>query len=281
MMTILETITLRTSCRSYGDKPIEPDKLTELKDFLASNKEAPFGSVVRFRLLHLDHQEIGNLKNLGTYGVIRGARQFIIGAVQNHPMAMEDYGYCMEMNILKATSLGLGTCLLGGTFNRSGFAQRVNREENELLPVISPVGYAGDKKTIIDRTFRWMAGSDKRKPWDELFYDGNREKPLKRESAGTYEMPLECVRIAPSASNKQPWRIIKGSGQEAFHFYLKRTRGYENIIKDIKLQNVDMGIALCHFDMSAKELGLKGDWNVNNPHIKSDGMEYIVSWINS
>jgi nitroreductase len=281
MMPILETIKLRTSCRTYCAKPIEPDKLTELKDFLASNKEAPFGSVVRFRLLNLDHQEIGNLKNLGTYGVIRGASQFIIGAVQNHPMAMEDYGYCMEMNILKATALGLGTCLLGGTFNRSGFAQRISLKEDELLPVISPVGYAGDKKTIIDRTFRWMAGSDKRKPWDELFYDGNRENPLKRESAGAYEMPLECVRIAPSASNKQPWRIIKGSGQEAFHFYLKRTRGYENIIKDIKLQNVDMGIALCHFDMSAKELGLKGDWNVNNPHIKSDGMEYIVSWINS
>jgi hypothetical protein len=162
---------------------------------MASNTEKPFGGNVRFQLLNLDDREIGNLKNLGTYGVIKGARQFIIGAVKKHPMAMEDYGYCMEMNILKATALGLGTCLLGGTFNRSGFAQRINLKEDELLPVISPVGYAGDKKTIIDRTFRWMAGSDKRKPLDELFYDGNMEEPLKRESAGTYEVPLECVRI--------------------------------------------------------------------------------------
>jgi hypothetical protein len=38
-----------------------------------------------------------------------------------------------------------------------------------------------------------------------------------------------------------------------------------------------MGIAMCHFDLSAKELGLNGDWNVNDPQIKSDGMEYVVS----
>ena len=46
----------------------------------------------------------------------------------------------------------------------------------------------------------------------------------------------------------------------------------------IKLQNVDMGIAMCHFDLSARELGFTGEWNVNDPQIKSDGMEYVVSW---
>jgi hypothetical protein len=33
--------------------------------------------------------------------------------------------------------------------------------------------------------------------------------------------------------------------------------------------------------LSAKELGLKGDWSVNDPQIKKDAMEYIVSWIAS
>ena len=51
----------------------------------------------------------------------------------------------------------------------------------------------------------------------------------------------------------------------------------QNIVKDIKLQNIDMGIAMCHFELTARELGFIGDWNVNDPQIKSDGMEYIVS----
>jgi len=59
------------------------------------------------------------------------------------------------------------------------------------------------------------------------------------------------VRIAPSASNKQPWRIVKIEG--AWHFFLERTKGYGDgiIFKLLKLadiQRLDMGIAMCHFE---------------------------------
>ena len=277
-MTIIDTIQTRKSCRTYSDGAIEPEKLAELKHFLASNRQTPFGSKVRFLLLDFNELEIGELKNLTTYGVIKGARQFIAGAVEKQPRAMEDFGYCMEKNILKATSIGLGTCWLGGTFKRSGFAGKMKISEGELLPGISPVGYSRDKRSVVDRMFRFVAASDQRKPWHELFHLHDMDTLLDQEKSGGFETPLECVRMAPSASNKQPWRVIQGRDQNTFHFYLKRTPGYENIIKDIRLQNVDMGIAMCHFDLSAKELGLNGGWNVNDPRIKSDGMEYIVSW---
>jgi nitroreductase len=276
-MTIVETVKIRKSCRTYSDRAIEPDKLAELRQFLASNTKTLFGSKVRFLLIDFDELETGELKNLTTYGVVKGARQFIVGALERQPMALEDYGYCMEMNILKATSLGLATCWTGGTFKRSGFAGKINLGANELLPAVSPVGYAGDKRSVVDKMFRFVASSDKRKAWNELFFLQNIETVLDKENSGIFDTPLEYVRMAPSASNKQPWRIIKGRG-DAFHFYLKRTPGYDSLIKDIKLQNVDMGIAMSHFDLAARELGLKGDWKVNDPQIKSDGMEYIASW---
>jgi hypothetical protein len=278
-MTIIETIKTRKSCRTYSNTPIEPEKLDELRQFLASNKETPFVSKVRFHLIDFNEMGISELKKLTTYGVIKGARQFIVGTVEKQPRAMEDYGYCMEKNILKTTSMGLGTCLLGGTFKRGGFSGNINLGESELLPVISPVGYSSDKRSVVDRMFRFVAASDKRKPWHELFYLHDIETPLDKEKSGNFDTPLECVRIAPSASNKQPWRIIREKDQNTFHFYLKRTPGYENIIKDIKLQNVDMGIAMCHFELSANEIGLNGDWNVTDPQINSDGMEYIISWM--
>jgi nitroreductase len=281
LMTIIESIKTRKSCRTYSDRAIEPEKLAELIKFVSSNTQTPFGNKVRFRLIDFNTMEIGELKNLTTYGVIKGARQFIVGTAEKQPMAMEDYGYCMELNILKATSMGLGTCWLGGTFKRSGFAEKISIREGELLPVISPVGYSRDKRSVVDKMFRFVASSDKRKPWNELFYLHGTDNVLAGQSHSRFNTPLECVRLAPSASNKQPWRIIHGSGQDAIHFYLKRTPGYENMVKDIKLQNVDMGIAMCHFELSAKEIGLKGDWIVNNPQIISAGMEYIASWIAS
>ncbi len=88
-------------------------------------------------------------------------------------------------------------------------------------------------------------------------------------------MPLECVRIGPSASNKQPWRIVRNG--DAFHFYLSRTPRYE-MIKNIKLQNIDMGIAMCHFELSARELGLDGGWKVRDPGIPAGDREYIATW---
>jgi len=100
-MTIIEAIKIRSSCRTYSNKPILPHQFVALYNFLEANKEAPFGSKVRFQLIDLNELEIGELKNLGTYGVIKGARHFMVGAVVKAPGAMEDYGYCMEKNILE------------------------------------------------------------------------------------------------------------------------------------------------------------------------------------
>lgn len=276
-MSIIDTINQRTSCRTYSDKPIERDKTEALKTFLKDTTASPFGSEIRFELLDFNKMEMSEIGTLGTYGVIKGASYFMAGAVHHGRKSMEDFGYGMENNILKATSLGLGTCWLGGTFNRSGFAVKMNLAGAELLPAVSPVGYPGDRRSLIDRVFRFSAGSNRRRSWDELFFHGDINNPLSKESAGPYETPLACVRIGPSASNLQPWRIIKNN--DCFHFYLRRTPGYKAILGDIKLQNIDMGIAMCHFELSSAELGLQGHWRIEDPRIQTGGMEYIASWI--
>jgi hypothetical protein len=274
---MIDAMKRRISCRTYSGRPVEPERMEKLQGFLQSNRETIFGTPVRFQLIDLDELQGGKTGALGTYGVIKGARRFMAGAVDNRPRAMEDYGYCMEKNILQATALGLGTCWLGGTFNRSGFAETMGLKDEELLPAVSPVGHSGDKRSMVERFFRFSAGSDKRKPWQELFFDGDLHTPLQKASAGPYETPLECVRIGPSASNKQPWRITRNA--EAFHFYLQRTPGYNAVFGDIKMQNIDMGIAICHFELSAREIGLKGRWQAEAPELREGDWEYIVSWI--
>lgn len=276
-MSIVETIKSRVSCRSYGNRPVEADKIAKLAAGLKLNTDGPFGAHVRFELLNFDMMDIGEFKGLGTYGVIRGARQFIVGAVKDQPGAMEDYGYAMERNILLATAMGLGTCWLGGTFNRTGFAKKINAVADELLPAVTPVGYPGDSRSFIDRVFRFSAGSDNRKPFEELFFEGNIDTALTEESAGRYAASLECVRIGPSASNKQPWRIIKDG--DRFHFYVKRTPGYDIYFGPIKLQSIDMGIAMCHFELPSREAGLNGRWMARDPQVKSGNMEYVASWV--
>ncbi len=279
MESIVELIRKRISCRTYKDKVVEKEKVEQLSDFFSRNTTGPFGNTLRFKILDLTELERKELKTLGTYGVIKGVRLFIVGSVTGGYRAMEDYGYCMEKNILFATDLGLGTCWLGGTFNRSGFAGRMNMADNELLPAVSPIGYAKDKRSRTDNLFRFIAASNKRKPWSELFFDGSFKIPLVEEREGKYAIPLESVRLGPSASNRQPWRICREQDKDMFDFYLERTKGYNKLFGNIQLQNIDMGIAMCHFELSAREIGLEGKWKEDKPDIQNDHMEYIVSWV--
>ena len=278
MSSMIESIRMRTSSRSYDKRPLEPEKRKQIEDYLFSNKKGPFGSTVRFQMFGFAEEERGKTENLGTYGVIKGTPLFIVGAVINTDKAMEDYGYCMEKNILVATSLGLGTCWLGGMFKRSAFARKIGLTADEVMPAVSPVGYTAQKKTLTDSLFKFLARSKTRNPWQELFYSNDFNTPLIKSDVERYATCLEAVRLAPSASNQQPWRILKEEGNNTFHFYLRRARMYTKSFRRIDLQKVDMGIAMCHFELSAKELGLKANWQQQGNRISSKDEEYIMSW---
>ncbi len=272
----METIRRRVSCRSFDGRSLDNKIKEKLRAFFRENTRGPFGNPLRFELIDLTEAERAEMKSLGTYGVIKGAGLFIAGAVKKGACAMEDFGFGMERNILFATTLGLGTCWLGGTLNRAGFSRKLGLTAEELMPAISPVGYPAHRRSLTDRAFRFMAKSDRRKPWQEIFFDGRPGSPLARELAGPLGEVLEAVRIGPSASNRQPWRIVREG--DAVHFFLARTPGYDKMTGEVKLQEVDMGIALCQFELAASELGIGGSWQQAKPGCNAGTWEYVVSW---
>lgn len=278
MKEMFEIVKNRYSVRNYSSKPIGDDVLQKIKAFLTENRKGPLGSEVRFEVIDATEYEQAELKKLGTYGMIKGSKVFLSGLVQQGKNSMEDFGYCMEKNILFATSLGLGTCWLGGALNRSTFAVKMNASDSEILPAVSPIGYAGDKRTMMENFIRLAVGAHKRKDPAELFFDGSLEIPLDYGSCLQYSDALEAVRSAPSASNKQPWRILKDSSS-VYHFFLKENAAYNNMIQGIKLQNVDIGIAMCHFELVAKESGLNGFWEYRMPALERGELKYIISWV--
>lgn len=281
MESMIDAINRRVSVRTYGEQAIETEKKQKILDLLNSENKGPLENKVRFAFVDLTEEEKKEVRSLGTYGFISGAKLYVVSAVKGGPGSLVDLGYCFEKVILGATSLGLGTCWLGGTFNRANFAKRIDVSDDEVVPAISPIGYARDKRAVRERLVRSLARSDQRKPWGELFFDGDMKTQLTRDSAGKYAAALDCVRLAPSASNRQPWRIVRQSAKSAFHFYLKRTPGYDKLSVRIDLQRVDMGIAACHFELAVREIGLAGKWVVAKPDLEAGNAEYILTWVAS
>ncbi len=79
---------------------------------------------------------------------------------------------------------------------------------DEVMPAVTPIGYAAEKKSRRETLMRKKMKSDERVPFDELFFAGDFDHPLAEANAGALAAPLQMVRWAPSATNKQPWRVV-------------------------------------------------------------------------
>ncbi|MDD5018020.1 MAG: nitroreductase family protein [Eubacteriales bacterium] len=274
--SVIELIKKRTSVRTYAKRPIEGSKFKAMSAFLDENTDNPFGAHVRFALINSKDAP----KKPGTYGFIKGAGTYFAGCVKKGGRDMEGFGFAFEKAVLYATELGLGTCWLGGTFRKSAFI-RAMEPNDEYLPAVSPLGYAADKKSVVEQAMAAGAGARNRKSQSKLFFDKMIGVPLD-EPDGAVKMCLEMVRIGPSASNKQPWRIVRFDGK--YHFYLKTNKMYTgNKLFGFCMQRIDMGIAACHFYLAARELGVDGDISFDGPLLLtngdiSTGLTYSFTW---
>lgn len=270
---IKETAEKRKSIRTYIGKTLEDSDRKKINDYIKKLEEEkhPFKAKVRIKLFDVD-KEI-NSKDLGTYGVIKGAKSYLGVAVNEAEDSMEAVGYVFEKLVLYATSIGLGTCWLGGTFNRGEFAKAMKLQNNEFFPIASPVGYPAPKNHTVDKFMRKAIKADSRKPFESLFFEKDFSSPLSKENAKEYADILETVRLAPSAKNAQPWRIVKDGN--TFHFFEKKNIPSTN--HDI--QRLDIGIAGCHFDLASEDMGIKGQFFTAEALPEAKGLIYVFSWM--
>lgn len=262
--SIDELIKKRFSCRIFQEKRIEQAKIQELKDACALLKEGLAGERVKFHLVELSDDDLRKV-DPDDFSLIINPITFIGGSIRKSRLAYESYGYLLEHLVLKATEMGLATCWLG-YFNTDYFKE-IKLAADEILPAVCVVGYAAEK-----------GFSSSRRKWESLFFIKDFKTSMSAIVAGNYSEPLDMLRMAPSAGNLQPWRVVKEKNKNVFHFFKKRLdREYEKR----KLHNVDIGIAMCHFELAAKKNELEGTWEKlkENPIPVPERTEYIISWI--
>ncbi len=265
-MPVPDVIQKRVSCRNYSDIPLEPDLHQRVLAILKAPHQGPFGGWVRFELLDFSAGVDQGPRRLGTYGFIRNATLYVVGAVRQARWARADFGYCMERVILELTGLGLGTCWLA-LFDRTAVGSEFKPSLDEIIPAVTPVGYPAGKRTLADILVRLVARSNSRKPWSDLFFHADSGKPLSHTISGDYARCLESVRLAPSHSNKQPWRVFLDTNRGTAGFHA------------LGNSHLDLGIAMYHFEMTARRNGLRGNWTRFEPDREIPGLTYIATWV--
>ena len=208
---IQDLIRRRKSVRTYSSEPVPQEAIAALDRAAAGLGSSPFGEAAGMGIL--DRGDPGGERvRLGTYGFVKGARHYLYGTIRRSPTAHVSYGYLLELLILKATDLGLGTCWIGFYDPRS-FLAEIKPEADCLVPAVSPLGYPATRQSLYEGLAKRAINSANRKPPGSLFFDGSFERPFpdrrSRWPAGPCGEALELLRLSPSAANRQPWRVLQ------------------------------------------------------------------------
>ena len=272
-----KAIETRKSTRTFQKEPLSPVDIEKISGYLnkPENLIGPFGYQFEFELL-IESEE-RDKDQIGTYGFIKNPQGYILGSSILETKSLFDYAYVLENIVLYLTAIGVGTCWLGGRFQKQEAMSQLSFKENEIIPAITPIGYPQEKQRLKERMIRSVLQARKRKPEEQLFYYEAFGQPL-GDRAEEFRQALHYVRIGPSAQNKQPWRLVFGNNLTQVHFYVTNPLA-DNPLYMCEPQYLDIGIAYNHFKTGLDEVGISGELNIDEPDIDvPDGFFYITSW---
>lgn len=222
-MDYLKAIEQRVSTRSYLETVIEKEKISLLINQIEEGNQK-YGLSISFL-------EDGSsaFNSFGkSYGMFKGVRSLIVmKGPKNDIHLKEKLGYVGEKVILRATSLGLATCWVGGSFERENPIFSVSEGE-EFVCVIT-VGIAADKKSLIGS----LVNKIKRTKDIEAFYTADSVVP------DWFGAGITAVQKAPSAKNSQKVHLTYNDG-------IVRAKVPDSYRFDL----IDLGIAKLHFELA-------------------------------
>ena len=271
-MTIIETIKKRYSCRTFNQAKLNLADKSILEMYIRENGKLCNNEIINLSII----EKVGEVKPMKLdYGMIQGHNTYILGVSKSTANSRVNYGYLMEKVVLKATEIGLATCWIG-VFDENYFNE-ITLENSYTIPSIVIVGYSKERQTSLDKFVRFNLKATKRLEWEKLFFNYQSQTPLRSDLIRNYAESLEMVRLAPSSGNTQPWRIFFDERTNEFHFFKKPiNKKYE----EKGLHDIDLGIALAHFELTSLYNNLSGKWiKHKNEEVKmTDELQYILSW---
>ena len=233
-MQLYDAIFYRKTIKKYSTKRLSINMFEEVrnlcKDIDSLNKEI---KIKAYRILKGDSLKFIIKKRhrlvAPHYIVLTVQLPELENCEESNPVKYFDsVGFAGEELILKLTEMGLGTSWIDDNFNKEAVLDFVNLEENEKPVILIALGFPDGNEL-----FRKQNENIDRKPM----------KKIAKNVDEKWTNIIECVRIAPSYKNSQPWRFYQNSG--SLDIYMKKD-------SDENMNQINMGIALKHFEIGCK-----------------------------
>ena len=263
-MHIRAAIRRRISVRHYETKPVPEETLQAVVGSGKSSLALDDSIRIQFHLVREGRLVAQRMTPFtGTKLLFGSAPHFIVATSEEKPPFMLNIGFRMEQMILFATQQGLGTCWVGGMFNEERIGTFLGLEKGERVIALTPMGYPDTSfhgRMAHDAVELVAVNFGRRKPLRQIAFGPYWESPLETEDGELLEA-LECARLAPSWVNGQPWRFLV-SQRDVVAVADAKGR-YRSVRQGRHYYRLDVGIAMSHFFLAAREMGWSGRWHVS------------------
>lgn len=252
-MDYIADMEARKAVRTFNpDKPLTEAQVDQVRQAI-EEASSPFGGDVAVKLHHFD---LKGKQRPSTYGSVEGASWYMLVGIADTPASYLTAGFRMEQVALRIFDMGLGTNFMTDTFRSGPFVQAAGFGPSTPLHVIMPVGVAAGKERLVERLTHAVLKSRTRKPFEETFGEVAPDS--------VFRVPLEMMRLAPSAYNKQPWRAqVEG---ETVWFY--------HAPSDDSL--IGMGTGLANFWLALRQAGHTGAFGAPDGAPAHDGWQPVT-----
>jgi hypothetical protein len=245
-MTLKEAIGIRISRRKYTPTPIDQTSVSILQALIEKyNEEANLD----IRLVLNNGDAFNNFRK--TYGLFSNVQNYITLILDSqNANGLEKLGYYGELLVLNATILGLGTCWVGGAFDREACPFKLERGKTIACTIV-------------------IGNIDIPKTGEKLFRSAShlKTKPLEKQFTSEGKIPewfmsgMKAVEKAPAAMN---WRPVIFSNKDGVVTASLPNRSEDKTSAGME---VDLGIAKLHFELGAGN----GKWQWGNGSLFKHG----------
>ena len=239
---LYEAIFKRKSIRKYDMTPVSDTILEELKKFASSVR--PLDKNIKYEFSYLGTEDVKNLLPIK-------APNYICLYSEKKDNYLMNAGFILQQIDLYLSANNLGSCWLGMAKPSKQVLKVKNGLEFVIMIAFGNTNEPVHRKSLSEFKRNNLSSISQILDADEL---------------------LEPARLAPSASNTQPW-FFTGNKDE-----ITVSREKLNLIKAPlygKMNQIDIGIALCHLELSLNHQGRGMSFDFEKISVPS-GYEFMV-----
>jgi nitroreductase len=253
-----QAILARRSVRRYEARRLDAETLAQAQEIVSGVKPLVPGN--RFEVLMRDVAPGEDLvQTMGGYGRLVSPPHYFVPYGVGETHVLTDLGYRVEQIVVRLTALGIATCYVGSVGREEAVCALFELPDAARIGAFLSFGYpaTGLRGRAVNAMLRRAAGATNKLPVEHIFFHETFDNPATPPTE--LAQLVEAARLAPSAGNAQPWRLLWRDG--TLSLFVQR-KGRYSTGRFGAYRLYDGGICMGNVALALEALGMAGHWEL-------------------